>query len=100
MRHYADVVLPARQRVLDQVKREDVKFVHLWFTDIEGHPHADGIVALASVGIVQQIPLVEHHHDRSAGGSFSDDRPPAACGGVRSATSAASLISTSRVFES
>src|SRR5687768_17426510 len=26
-----------RQRVLDQVKREDVKFVHLWFTDIEGH---------------------------------------------------------------
>src|SRR5918999_6383856 len=26
-----------RQRVLDHVKREDVKFVHLWFTDIEGH---------------------------------------------------------------
>ena len=26
-----------RQRVLDQVKREDVKFIHLWFTDIEGH---------------------------------------------------------------
>src|ERR671919_2956362 len=26
-----------RQRVLDQVKKEDVKFVHLWFTDIEGH---------------------------------------------------------------
>jgi glutamine synthetase len=26
-----------RQRVRDTVKREDVKFVHLWFTDIEGH---------------------------------------------------------------
>jgi glutamine synthetase len=26
-----------RQRVLDGVKRDDVKFIHLWFTDIEGH---------------------------------------------------------------
>jgi glutamine synthetase len=26
-----------RQRVLAEVKKQEVKFVHLWFTDIEGH---------------------------------------------------------------
>ena len=26
-----------RQKVLDSVQRENVEFVHLWFTDIEGH---------------------------------------------------------------
>src|SRR5919109_5572778 len=26
-----------RQRVLDEVKDQGVKFIHLWFTDIEGH---------------------------------------------------------------
>jgi len=27
----------ARKTILDEVKKQDVKFVHLWFTDIEGH---------------------------------------------------------------
>ncbi|TMJ97458.1 MAG: glutamine synthetase, partial [Actinobacteria bacterium] len=29
---------PAKRRdVLERVEREHVKFVHLWFTDLEGH---------------------------------------------------------------